>query len=158
MALKVRVSHCKSAPCLFHGSSAGGDIMYLICNVAFYDQLIEGSCKFMGGSILQYLTTLISFQYKYCDNGDATFLICHVTYREHMFKGLYELWVEFLNGESSPCHVCWPLVQSKWRLKYIICHVTSRNHVIEGSSNFISWSSSWYVTTLPRLVVICIVV
>ena len=42
--------------------------------------------------------------------------------------------------------------------KYLICHVTSQNQVIEGSSNFLSGSPSWYVTTLPSLVVIGIVV
>ena len=39
-------------------------------------------------------------------------------------------------------------------IKYLICHVISQNHVIEGLSNFLSWSSSWYVTTLPCLVAI----
>ena len=36
--------------------------------------------------------------------------------------------------------------------KYSIWRVTLQNHVIEGSSNFMSESSSWYVTTLPSLV------
>ena len=36
-------------------------------------------------------------------------------------------------------------------VKYLICHVTSQNHVIGGSSNFMSWTSSWYVTNLPSL-------
>ena len=36
-------------------------------------------------------------------------------------------------------------------VKYLICHVTSQNHVIGGSSNFMSWTSSWYVTILPSL-------
>ena len=43
-------------------------------------------------------------------------------------------------------------------VKYLICHVTSQKNVIEGSSNFMSGSSSWYVTTLPSLVAISIVV
>ena len=33
-------------------------------------------------------------------------------------------------------------------IKYLTCHVTSQNHMTEGSSNFISGSSSWYVTNL----------
>ena len=36
--------------------------------------------------------------------------------------------------------------------KYSIWRVTLQNHVIEGSSNFMSESSSWYVTTLSSLV------
>ena len=36
--------------------------------------------------------------------------------------------------------------------------MTSQKHVIEGSSNFMSGSSSWYVTTLPSLEAIGIVI
>ena len=42
--------------------------------------------------------------------------------------------------------------------KYLTSHVTLQNHVIEGSSNFMSVSSSWYITTLPSLKGIGIVV
>ena len=34
--------------------------MYLICHVTSYDHLIEVSCKFVGGSSLRYVTTLIT--------------------------------------------------------------------------------------------------
>ena len=37
-------------------------------------------------------------------------------------------------------------------VKYLTCHVTLQNYVIEGSVNFVSGSSSWYITTLPSLV------
>ena len=37
-------------------------------------------------------------------------------------------------------------------VKYLTCHVTLKNYVIEGSVNFVSGSSSWYITTLPSLV------
>ena len=40
---------------------------------------------------------------------------------------------------------------------YVTLHVTSQNHVIEGSDNFMSGSSSWYLTTLPSLIAIGIV-
>ena len=43
-------------------------------------------------------------------------------------------------------------------IKYLICHVTLQNYLIEGSSNFMSGNSSWYVTTLPSLVSIGILV
>ena len=33
--------------------------MYLICHVTSHNHLIEGTCKFMGGSFLRYVTTLI---------------------------------------------------------------------------------------------------
>ena len=34
--------------------------MYLICQVASRDHLIEKACVFMGGNSLSYLTTLVS--------------------------------------------------------------------------------------------------
>ena len=43
-------------------------------------------------------------------------------------------------------------------IKYLICHVISQKHVIEGSSNFMSEASSWYIMTLPSLVATDIVV
>ena len=33
-------------------------------------------------------------------------------------------------------------------MKYLTCHVTSQNHMTDQSSNFMSGSSSWYVTSL----------
>ena len=62
MALRVEASLGKSAPCLVwcHGSSAVGDIMYLICLMTSQDHLIKGSCKFTSGSSLQNVTNLIS--------------------------------------------------------------------------------------------------
>ena len=41
-------------------------------------------------------------------------------------------------------------------IKYLKCHANLQNHVIERSSNFMSGSSSSYITTLPSLLVIAI--
>ena len=43
-------------------------------------------------------------------------------------------------------------------MKYVTRHVTLQYHVIEGSSNFMSGSFLWYITTLPSLVVLGTVV
>ena len=56
--------------------------------------------------------------------------------------------LETPHGESSLCHIWWPL---GWR-KYLIYHVTSQNHVIKGSTNFMSWTSLWYVTDFSSLI------
>ena len=40
----------------------------------------------------------------------------------------------------------------------LVCHLVSQDHVIEGSCKFIGGRSSWYVTILPGLVAISIVV
>ena len=42
--------------------------------------------------------------------------------------------------------------------KYLMYHVTLQNYIIEGSRNFMGGSSTWYVTTVPSLVTIDIVV
>ena len=34
-------------------------------------------------------------------------------------------------------------------IKYSICHVAPLNPMIDGFGNLMSWSSLWYVTTLP---------
>ena len=39
-------------------------------------------------------------------------------------------------------------------IKYLICHVTSKNHVIVGSNNFMSGSSSWYITNLVAIYIV----
>ena len=84
------------------------------------------------------------------------FLICHVTPRENMLKGLNE----FMSGRPSQ----WVTFGGHWSsasgdIKYLTCHVTLQSPVIEGSSNGMSGSSSWYIIiTLPRLDVIGIVV
>ena len=65
--------------------------MYLTFHVTSHDKLIEGSCQFMRGCFLQYVSTLKSF---------VTISIvfnCHVTSSEHMFKRLYE----FMGGSPS---------------------------------------------------------
>ena len=43
-------------------------------------------------------------------------------------------------------------------IKHLICHMTSQKLLIEESSNFMSGSSLWYVTTLPRLMAVGILV
>ena len=43
-------------------------------------------------------------------------------------------------------------------IRHLVSHVTSKEHVIEGSCNFISGSSSLYVTTLSSMVAIDIAV
>ena len=43
-------------------------------------------------------------------------------------------------------------------IKYLIFHVTSQNHLIEGSCKFMNETSLLYVTTMPSLVTIGIVV
>ena len=71
-------------------------------------------------------------------------LICQVTSREHMIKGL----CEFMGG--TPTH------KSSLCLKD---QVTSQKHLIEERCNFKSEGASWYITHhLPSLVAKDIVV
>ena len=43
-----------------HGSSASGDIMFLLCHVTSQDHVIKESCEFIGRSSSWYVTTLTS--------------------------------------------------------------------------------------------------
>ena len=83
--------------------------------------------------------------HKHCGSG-GTFLICHVTSRDHVFK---ELRVESPDSKSLPCH--WSSASGD--MTNLICYVTSQDHVIEGSCDFMSGSSSLHVTILPNLMV-----
>ena len=59
--------------------------MYLFCHMILHDQLIDRSCKYMCGSSVKYVTTLVSL----VNIGImAVFLFCHVTSRKHIFIGL----------------------------------------------------------------------
>ena len=116
-----------------------------------HDHLIEGSCELM-----RYVTNLISLV-TIRNVIVEMLLICYVASCEHMFQGLRV----FMGGSPSPSHHL-AMFGGHWSsasgdIKYLICHVTSQNHVIERSSNFMSESSSWHVTTLPSLVPIGIV-
>ena len=82
------------------------------------------------------------------DSGDM-FWICHVTSRQHMFKGLFE----FMSQSPSywvTTSILWPLVQREWRHKVLNIsgdYIKQRNWEV---NNFMSWSSSWYVTILNQ--------
>ena len=39
-------------------------IIYLICHLTLHEHLIDESCKFKGGSSLEYVTTLLSLMTK----------------------------------------------------------------------------------------------
>ena len=80
------------------GSSAGGDVMYLIYHVTLHGHFIEGSLKIYGWELLLLYNNLDkSCGHKYCVRGDM-FLICHQTFLEYTFKEVYG----FTGG--SPSH------------------------------------------------------
>ena len=83
-------------------------------------------------------------------------MICHVTSREHMFKGLCEIMggIESLHLLVFGGH--W--FSANGDIKYLICHMTFENHVTERSYTFLSGCSSLPATILPTLVAIGIVV
>ena len=102
---------------------------------------------------------LLSLVIKNIVYGRDKFLICHVTSREHIFKGLYK----FIAGRFLMVSHHLAMFGGHWSsasgdIKYLKYHVTLQNHVIEGLSNVMSGNSSWYITTLPILVAIDIVV
>ena len=60
-------------------------------------------------------------------------------------------------GKSAPYLVRYPWVFCKWRYGRLICDVISQDNLIEESYEFLSGSSSRYVTILTNLVTIDIV-
>ena len=77
----------------------------------------------------------------------------HVTSHDDLIKR----GCEFVGG-SSLCYV----IDGHWsnasgNAIYLVCHMTLQSHVL-GGSNFISGSSSWYITILTSVVTMVIVV
>ena len=66
--------------------------------------------------------------------------------------------LEFLTESHHFPIFCGHWFNASGDIKYLIFYVTLLNQLIEGSCNFLSGSSSWYVLTLPSLVTIGIVV
>ena len=58
---------------------------------------------------------------------------------------------------TVPWFMTFGLVQMEIK-KYLISQMTSQNHKIGRTNNFMSKRSLWYVTTLPSLVAIGIVI
>lgn len=73
-----------------HGSSASRDIIYFICHVISQENLIKGSCEFVGWELL----TVFHHSDKFSDHRhwdtENTFLICLVTSLNNIFKVLCE--------------------------------------------------------------------
>ena len=68
------------------------------------DNLIEGSCEFIRGSSLCYVTTLnLPLDHKHCDSGDVFNLSRDVS--ETHLKGYLNFWVEVSHCELPPCNV-----------------------------------------------------
>ena len=78
-----------------------------------------------------------SCDHRFCNGGNITFLISHVTSYEQMFKGLCEF-----TGESH--HLA--IFGAHWSsaMEILMSHDLTK----PGSYNFISENSSWYITTM----------
>ena len=158
-----RISHCKSAPCLV-------SCLRVFCRWFFWYNVFNLSrdlswplhCGVMPIYRCEHLVVYHqpnkSCDHKHCDIASIIFSICHVIFRENMLKGYVNLWWIPLaeNYRLVMFGGHWPSASGD--IKYFICQVTSQKHVIEKSSHFMSGSSSWYVTTLARLVAIGIAV
>ena len=118
---------------------------FLIRQVIVLGHPIKGYITLRVGTLtISHLPAQFS-DHKHCGSG-GTFLICHVTSRDHVFK---ELRVESPDSKSLPYH--WSSASGD--MTNLICYVTSQDHVIEGSCDFMSGSSSLHVTILPSLMV-----
>ena len=60
---------------------------------------------------------------------------------------------------TESCHL--PMFDGHWSsasedIRYLLCHVASTKRVLEGSSNFMSGSSSWNIITLVGTVIVVV--
>ena len=128
--------------------------MYLSFQVTLKDYLIERSWKFYRWDLLTIHYHPDGFgNHRNCDSGDIMFLICHLTSRNHMFKGL----CEFMGWSSSqlvttlPCFVAISLLQVE--KKYFMFHLTLQNHVTDKTMwlkhNIALWVGARYCISPP---------
>ena len=113
----------------------------------------------MGGSSLCCHYADKSCNHKHCDGGDIFFYLSIDLSWTHVKR---IAWIDGCDPVTVSQHLVmlgghWSSVSED--VKYITCHMTLlRNFVIEGSSNFMSGSSSWYITHLAKLVATGVVV
>ena len=124
--------------------------------MTLHDHLIGILCKYMGRSSSQYVTTLLGIV-------DIDLVIMEIYcfwFVTWPHLGTYfkrDMWIYGWKPYTKSHPIS--MFSGHWSstngdIKYLICHVTSHNNVIEKSCNFLSGNCSWYVTTLPILVVI----
>ena len=90
MTLSIGAAQCKSARYLVLASiAAGSNIVYLLCHVTSHNHGWElfAVCQHPGKFC----------EHKNGDSGYIIFIICHATYRDHIFKGM----CEFMSGSPS---------------------------------------------------------
>ena len=94
-----------------------------------------------------------SCNHKHCDGDDIFFDLSIDLSWTHVKR---IAWIDGCDPVTVSQHLV--MLGGHWSsasedVKYITCHMTLlRNLVIEGSSNFMSGSSSWYITHLAKLV------
>ena len=81
---------------------------------------------------------------------DITYLICYVTLQDHMIKLFIICNRHAKFGDRGH--------YGSGDLTYLTCHMTFENHVTKGSCDFMKGNSSLYITILPDLAAISIMV
>ena len=147
IVLRMGASHCKSAPCLVWCS-------WVFCRQRY--NVFKLSWEFMDESSLWYVTALTSLvTISIVVVEVQSFWLVKRPLVKPMFKWLYKWKPLAVSHHFAMFGEYWS--NSSGDIKYFVCHLTAQNPVIEGSSNFMSWNSSQYVTTLLSLVTIGIV-
>ena len=135
VALRMKLSFVKSAPGLVWCSWVFYNLRYKVFSLptGLKNHLIEESCKFQGGSPLQYFITLTSLVNIGIVIMEICFLICRATWRGHMCKKSCEYMGIYGNFDSHRnCGIC-----DEMMLAYKI----SQYHIITASYGFIGRSS-----------------
>ena len=133
VALRMKLSFVKSAPGLVWCSWVFYNLRYKVFSLptGLKNHLIEESCKFQGGSPLQYFITLTSLVTIGIVIMEICFLICLATWRGHMCKKSCEYMGRNFDSHRN-CGIC-----DEMMLAYKI----SQYHIITASYGFIGRSS-----------------
>ena len=85
-------------------------------------------------------------------------LVAEIYYKTTWFKGHVAWWVGDSQGKSASYQHWWLWHCGTGDIMVLFCHLISQDHAIKESCDFTGGSFSWYVTKLPTLVIIAIVV
>ena len=99
----------------------------LNCHVASHDNLPEKSCKCLGGGPCSMAPpwTIVT---KNIVIVEIYFKLVLWPLLGTCLKGYMNLWVEAPHRESLPCHIWWPLVYTKWGIKYLMSNDLTKPH------------------------------
>ena len=89
-----------------------------------------------------------------CRRGKILFLICHVSWCDHVVRGSCDIMGEFLSLSLHPANFGGHRRCAREKISFFVYHVTSRNFVVRESCDIMGEFPSSLVTAIQSLVII----